>query len=215
MTERDVDETIQRVASSLKKQYQMVEREDIVQELWVKYLSTDVTHMNDRMLWSSLRRAGAAYCTKEKAQITGYDVEDLFYYSTGQIRELLPIVMDRESWVQTGVVSDLGKITGTGDPALGNNRLAMICDVRSALEAGSESDKSLLWTAFGLSLDEEEHGLSLGISADALRMRVVRALQRLQRRLGGPRPVENPAGHRRALSNAQAQAITRNQEDPE
>lgn len=215
MIEKDVDETIQRVASSLKKQYQMVERDDIVQELWVKYLSTDTSHMNSKMVWSTLRRAGAAFCTKEKAAITGYDVDDLYYYSTGQIRELLPLVMDRTSWVQQGVVADLGKISSTGDPALGNNRLAMICDVRSALEAGSDEDKHLLWTTFGLCLPEDEHALSMGITEDALRMRVVRALQRLQRRLGGPRPQENPTGHRRALSNAQAQALTRNQEDPE
>lgn len=215
MTNEDVDETIQRVTSSLKKQFRMVEREDIYQELWIKYLSTDCTHMNSKMLWSTLRRAGVAFCTREKAAITGYDVDDLYYYSTGQIRELLPIVLDRESWIGTGVVADLGKITGTGDPALGNNRLAMICDVRSALEACSDHDKRLLWTVFGLRVDDTEYAMSLGITEDALRMRVVRALQRLQRHLGGPRPQELFQGRRKALSNAQAQAITRNQEDPE
>ena len=215
MTEREIDDTIQRVTSSLKKQFHMVEREDIYQELWIKYLSTDCSHMNSKMLWSTLRRAGVAFCTREKAAITGYDVDDLYYYSTGQLRELLPVVMDRTSWTQPGVVGDLGKITGTSDPAHGNNRLAMICDVRSALEACSESDKRLLWTAFGLALADDEHATSMGITEDALRMRVVRALQRLQRRLGGPRPQMDYQGTRRALSNAQAQAITRNQEDPE
>jgi DNA-directed RNA polymerase specialized sigma24 family protein len=215
VTERDIDDTIQRVTSSLKKQFHMVEREDIYQELWVKYLSTDCTHMNHKMLWSTLRRAGVAFCTREKAEITGYDVDDLYYYSTGQLRELLPLVMDRESWTQAGVVADMGKITGTSDPAHGNSRLAMICDVRSALEACSDQDKELLWTAFGLAVSEPEHALSMGITEDAVRMRIVRALKRLQQRLGGPRPQMEYHGTRRALSNAQAQAVTRNQEAPE
>jgi hypothetical protein len=215
VTDQEIQDTIQRVASSLKKQFHQVEREDIVQELWVKYLSTNTDHMNRKMLWSTLRRAGTAFCTLEKAAITGYDPDDLYFYSTGQLRELLPVVMDRESWTQTGVVADLGKITSTGDPALGNNRLAMICDVRSALEACSETDKRLLWTAFGLRVDDTEYAMSLGITEDALRMRVVRALRRLQQRLGGPRPDIGSYGRRRALSNAQAQAITHNQEAPE
>jgi DNA-directed RNA polymerase specialized sigma24 family protein len=215
VTESDIDDTIQRVTSSLKKQFHQVEREDIYQELWLKYLSTNTDHMNSKMLWTSLRRAGVAFCTREKAAITGYDVEDLYYYSTGQLRDLLPVVLDRESWGGTGVVQDLGKITGGGDPAHGNNRLAMICDVRSALEACSDEDKRLLWTVFGLRVDDDEYATSLGITADALRMRVVRALKRLQRHIGGPRPDGLYEGTRRALSNAQAQAVTRNQEAPE
>jgi hypothetical protein len=215
VTDQEIEDTIQRVATSLKKQFYQVEREDVVQELWVKYLSIDVTHMNRKMLWSSLRRAGVAFCTRERAAITGYDVEDLYFYSTGQLRELLPVVLDRESWGGTGVVADLGRVTGGGDPAHGNNRLAMICDVQSALEAGSEHDKHLLWTVFGLLVDEATYANSLGITEDALRMRVVRALRRLQKRLGGPRPEGLVAGSRRALSNSQAQAITRNQEAPE
>lgn len=215
MTETEIDEMIQRITSSVRKQFPMVDRDDIYQECWVKYLTLDTTHMNERMLWSSIRRAAAAWCTKEKAQIVGYDVEDLYYYSTAQIRELLPVVLEREAWVQTGVINDLGKISSGTDPAHGNNRLAMIVDVKASLEAGSETDKVLLWTAFGLRLPDQEHAESLGITEDALRMRVTRALQRLQNRLGGPRPQDPPHGARKALSNAAAQAITRSQEAEE
>lgn len=215
MNETDLDTMFQRITSSVRKQFPMVDRDDIYQECWLKYLSMDATHMNEKMIWSSIRRAAASWCVKEKAQIVGYDVEDLYYYSTAQIRELLPTVLEREAWVQSGVVNDLGKISVGHDPAHGNNRLAMLVDVKASLEAGSEQDKTLLWTAFGLQMPEQEHAESLGITEDALRMRVNRALRRLQNRLGGPRPQEPPSGLRKALSNAAAQHITRSQEAEE
>lgn len=215
MKDYDPSDMIERVATSVKKQFHEVDREDLVQELWLKWCSTDTSHMNEKMMWSTLRRAGVAWSTKERAHIVGYEPEDLFYYSTGQIQELLPVVMDRESWTTTTVVGERAETKPNSDPAHGNNRLAMICDVRSALEACSEADKRLLWTAFGLGVSNEEHALSFGITEDAMRMRIVRALRRLQKHLGGPDPAPRFQGGRRALSNSQAQAITRNQEDPE
>lgn len=214
-----LDTMIQQVASSLRKQYPMLEREDIVQELWLWTLEHERTveryvgdgKPGERMLYSSLRRAGSAICAREKALVIGYDPDDLYYYSTGQLREILPLVMDRTLWVQPGQAQEQ-RVTGTSDPAHGNTRLAMICDVRSAVEACSEPIKALLWTAFGLAMDDQEHALSLGITEDALRMRVVRALKSVQRGLGGPKPPSEYEGTRRVLSNAQSQAITRNQE---
>lgn len=207
----DVEDTIARVASSLRKQYPMVERDDIVQELWVYYLSKDFSHANSKMLWTSLRRAGARWCSKEKAAVVGYEEQDLYHYSIGQIQELLPLAFNRNAWTLRGKEQVEGK--AGGDPAHGNSHLAMICDVRSGLETGSAEDKALLWTAYGLGLDSTEHALSLGLTDAALRMRLNRAMQRLQRRLGGPKPSERDyVGTRRVLSNAASQAITRNQE---
>lgn len=218
-----IDDIIQQVATQTRRQFPMVERDDIVQELWLWTLEhqrkTDdwLAGGQDgvRQLAKSLARAGRAYAIKEKAAVVGYDVEDLYFYSTGQLRELLPIVLDRALWTEAGTPSDLGIITGTTDPALGNNRLAMLCDVRASLEAGRPADKELLWTAFGLALPDEEHAEQLGITVEALRTRVMRAVQRLQKALGGPKPDGLYQGTRRAMTNAQSLALTRNQEAEE
>lgn len=211
---------IEKVASSVKKQFPQVDREDIRQEIWIWALEKDdkVSDYLDggkagrRMLWSALRRAGVSYAAVEKARVLGYDPADQFHYSVGQLRELLPLALDRDSWVMASNGSQ-ERTALTSDPAHGNNRLAMICDVRSALEACSEEDKHLLWTAFGLSMDDVDHANVEGITTDALRSRVNRALRRLQKHLGGPKPA--PYTGRRAISNAQAYVITKNQEGVE
>lgn len=213
---------VAQVATELKRQYPMVDRDDISQELWV-WLASNPEKIEEwgegkqaeRKVATSLRRAGRGYCIREKSALTGYELEDLYFYSTGQLRELLPVVMDRALWTDASPGVDAGHITGGGDPAHGNTRLAMLCDVRSSLEAVSEADKELLFTIFGLQVPEEIHALECGVTEETLRKRVQRALQRLQRALGGPKPPPEYLGSRKVLSNAQAQAQTRNQEEPE
>lgn len=219
----EFDGMVQQIATELKRQYRAVERDDLVQELWVWMCShedkvgewAEDGKRGERRLATSLRRAGRGFAIREQAAKVGYDVEDVYFYSTGQLREILPLALDREMWAEPGVAPETGKLSRTAAPNEGNNRLAMLCDVRSGLESGSAGDKELLWTHFGLGMPETEHAMVLGVTEDALRMRVSRALQRLQKRLGGSRPEGLYVGSRRTISNAQAQAITRNQEDKE
>lgn len=214
---------VAQIATEMKRQFPVVDRDDVAQELWLwMYAHPDKVEewaengkRGERSLATALRRFGRAWAIAERAHLMGYDVEDNYYYSTAQLRELLPVVMDRELWTEPGHADDTGKLSRTSRPNEGGNRLAMICDVRSGLETGSKSDKDLLWTHFGLALEEDEHALLLGITVETLRVRVTRAVQRLQRRLGGAKPESVVVGARRVLSNAQAQAITRNQESEE
>lgn len=217
-----LEDMVERVATQVKRAFPQVDRNDIRQEVWIWALENadkveawleEGGKRAHGSLYTALRRAGTAYATREKAAIVGYDPDDLHYYSLAQLRELLPLCMDREAWYLTGV-DDENRTKSTVDPALGNTRLAMICDVRASLEAGSPGDKHLLWTVFGLAKDEATYAEELGITEDALLHRVTRALQRVQKRLGGPNPLTEYDGNRRAISNAQAQAITHNQEDP-
>lgn len=214
---------VAQIATETRRQFPMVEREDIVQELYLWALSheekvnswLDDGKRGERLLGKSLRRRARAYALNEKAAKTGYEIDDVYFYSTGLLRELVPEALDRETWSEPGTASETGKLSHTSRPAEGGNRVAMLCDVRASLEAGSEADKLLLWTHFGLRLDEDEHALVLGITVEALRTRLHRAVQRLQRRLGGPKPDGLYTGGRRAISNAQAIAQTRNQEAEE
>jgi len=220
---KDYSNMVAQIATETRRQFPMVDRDDIVQELWVWALShkdkidgwLDDGKRGERSLAKALRRRARAYATVEKAARVGYDATDNYYYSTGLLRELIPQALDRESWVEPGVHTDTGKLSRTTPPSEGGNRVAMLADVRASMETGSSTDKELLWTHFGLSLDEDEHALTLGITVEALRTRLHRAVVRLQRRLGGPKPDGLYVGTRRAISNAQAIAQTRNQEAEE
>lgn len=214
---------IQQIATETKRNFPMVERDDIVQELWLWLASNpekvekwgDDGKRGERFLATALRRRGRAYGTVEKAGIVGYELDDLYWYSTGQLRELIPLAFDKGTWAETGMSLEESGGNRQSRPSEGNNRLAMLCDVRSSLEAGSEPDKLLLWTHFGLGMEEDEHAMTLGVTVETLRVRLHRAVVRVQKRLGGPR-IDGPyVGTRRAMSNAQAQAITRNQESEE
>lgn len=214
---------VQQIATELKRSFPMVERDDLVQELWL-WLASHPDKVEtwaadgkrgERFMAKALRRAGRGWAIGEKAAIVGYEVDDLYFYSTALLRELIPEALDRELWVEPGVVSETGKLSPTGRPNEGGNRVAMLCDVRSSIEAGSTSDKEILWTHFGLGMDEEEHALVLDVTIEALRTRIHRAVVRLQKRLGGPKPDGPYVGTRRVLSNAQAIAQTRNQESEE
>ena len=215
-------DVVQQVATETKRQFPIVERDDLVQEGWL-WLAEHTEKLDEwgtgkgamGRVAKALRRRLRAYALKEKAAKTGYDFEDVYFYSTGLLRELIPQALDRTVWVEPGVAAETGKISRTGDPAEGGNRIAMLCDVRASLEAGSEADKELLWTVFGLCMPEDEYAMHLEITVEALRTRVHRAVQRVQRRLGGPKPDGPYVGTRRSISNAQAQAITRNQESEE
>jgi len=217
------DNMIAQIATETKRRFPMLEREDIAQELWLWALEHDEKvqewlgegKRGEGRLAKSLRRRARAYAIREKAAVVGYEPEDNYFYSTGLLRELIPQALDRESWAESGTASETGKLSRTTPPSEGGNRIAMLADVRSALEAGTETDKELLWTHFGLQMDEEEHALVLGVTVDTFRKRVNRAVQRVQRRLGGAKPDGLYVGSRRAMSNAQALAMTRNQEAEE
>lgn len=61
----------------------------------------------------------------------GYDPNDQFYYSTGLVRELIPLAVAGPELPAPGITD---RPTTQGDPAEGGNMLAMMLDVRSAIE---------------------------------------------------------------------------------
>lgn len=217
MQTAELEPMVEQVTTEIRRQFFMVERADILQELWVWVLEhpkeleewAEEGKHGERKLHTSLKRYGRAFAIAEKAHNAGYEVTDNYWYSSGELRKILPDVLDRSTWSEPGVRANTGKLSRTSPPAEGNNRLAMLCDIRDALEESSEADRTILWTHYGLQLDIDEHALSLGITTEACRTRVTRAIARLQRRLGGPRPDAQFVGRRKALSNAQAQSITK------
>jgi hypothetical protein len=219
----DWDSTVVAIARSTARRFGgIVQWEDVAQELrlwWLqnpkrvtKYLAEDEEDQDTRAGTKKLMRAlsleASGYCQVEKARHLGYRVEDLFFYNTGALREILPLVFDYECWVQLGQrASDENSTRTTVAPNEGNNLVAALADVRRGLDLVGESDRDLLVALHRDGFSEAELAGRYGVTLEALNKRHDRALARLRDALGGERPpMHEGPGSRRVISNRAAQA---------
>jgi len=186
------------ISYEYSKRYQMLDADDIKQELWVWF----ITHNNklneletnhsekdkNKLINRSLRNAAQKYCTKEKAKVIGYEVQDLFYYEPAIIEEFLPYILTESYFIPIGV-NDVNYRPNRSVVSEGNTWLAVRADISQAYESIDERHQNVLRLRFGsLSTSLEDVGNELKISADAARKRIDRAMKALIDELGGPRP---------------------------
>lgn len=147
------------------------------------------------------------YATKQRAFKSKVMTSDFFYYTPEILHELLRDVWVYEGWVSSAE-SSKEYISKTSKPAEGNNRLALLADVKFALLGLNEADRNLLRQRHhDGGMEFEALAAFYGISEEALRKRVMRATNKLQDRLGGEPPIWNRRS--RSRSNSQAQAENR------
>lgn len=140
------------------------------------------------------------YAAKERQRYSRSPMSDSFYYSHEVLHELLRDVWTHQGWVDTPDLSN-EFVSRSAKPSEGGNRMALLSDVASGLKKLSEADQELLRMRY------DDGGMELGalaetygISEEAMRKRVKRALVKLQDRLGG----EQPVWRQHRSSNAQA-----------
>ena len=118
----------------------------------------------------------------------GFDRNSVFYYNQQMIREIIPNIFDPQDWASGEVVYG-GEVRGTSRPSEGNNRLAMIADVRSAFYSLPEKDRVFLENHYrGGGLTLEEMAAWLDCSDRTVRRRDERIMDKLVERLGGEPP---------------------------
>jgi RNA polymerase sigma factor (sigma-70 family) len=176
----------------------MLDRQDIVQEIWLWFLThqnkidewgqLDVKEKN-KLIGKSARNAALKYCEKEKAKVIGYDVTDIFYYDRATIEIFLPSIITKDYEIPESLVVTSDNSRSTKDPAEGNGWLAMRADISRGYDKLDEKHKEILRLRY---LDESrtlrQLGDSLGISEEATRKRVDRAIKSLINKIGGKRP---------------------------
>lgn len=179
-----------------------VEAEDVQQELFVwlfgegrsrveRWLAND-PQQTTRIYRSLLDRA-LGYAEKEKAIKCGYEVDDITWYTPSMVEALLPLAMDS---TYSGLQGKVGEAETSGRrsgkaPNEGGDLLAGVMDIRRAVDSCPD------WVG-----DTFLHHEPGAVGWDE-------AVQTVINYLGGERPY---LGRRRPMSNAQAQAITREQE---
>ena len=179
-------------------------------EHWHKILEWNTEQSLSFKLRKTFVNEGQKLIAKERASKFNIKTTDNFYYTTEILHQLLRDVWDYEGWLDS---PDLATefVSKSTKPSEGNNRLAMLSDLSTALWSLNEADRLLLRLKYqdgGTEFDELAQQYS--ISEEAMRKRVKRALIKLQDRLGGEAPVWNR--RRRVRTNAQARAELREAE---
>lgn len=138
-----------------------------------------------KKLSTTLSREAERVARKERAAALGYRPEDEWFATRGTIKELLPIVI--EGGYDGYEVAPKDAVRAPGDPAEGNNRLAMLADVAAAWKAHPSSVLERLYH-FDVDRSRMEIAEDMGITVVTLAKRENQALDMLIRFLGGANP---------------------------
>jgi len=187
---------IDAVALEYHKKFQMVELRDIKQSLYQWFYEhpnkleewTTIGEKDTKnLIYRSLRNQALDYCQEWKANTSGYETSDLYYYEADIVEALLPSVLRGETVV--GHKLDLGGVSGTFAPAEGGNLMAMMIEIDYAYWKLSKEDRKILFLRHATGLDYKTIADDLELSSeDTALMSQRRALARLVRKLGGFKP---------------------------
>lgn len=196
ITDKDIRIARQGAASASRSGRGLIDLNDLVAEanLWM------VEHADKVALWrdqgrhgqNKLRNACRQRCltliANERKRRSGHENGDVFYYSAQMLREILPDIFDEDDWTSGGMGTG-EEIRGPSRPAEGNNRLAMVADVRSAFYSLPDQDQHFLREMYedgGLPLDMI--ALRWEITERTVRRREDRIFEKMVERLGGEPP---------------------------
>jgi len=174
----------------------LIDPADLIAEanLWM------VEHVDKVALWAEqgrhgqnkLRTACRQRCltilAKERRLRSGLEQGDSFYYNAQMIRELLPDSFDEDDWASGSSVSS-SEVRAPSRPAEGNNRLAMVADVRQSFFSLPQEQRDLLEALYkdgGMPIDAV--AAQWDVSDRTIRRREERYLEKMVERLGGEAP---------------------------
>ena len=191
----DVYDIIDGVVSSLTRKYRaFVSPDDVRQELrlqaWRKrekfaeYLAREdegKRRAGEAAFMKSMHRAGDRWCRREKARISGYEASDEYFYSQTLIEQLIAA----HGQGLTSLAQQGGEKRSQADPAEGGNMVVMLFDVTDALDTLEPGVKALLFEVFADGVPVSKVAAREGVSEQAVRQRIERALRRLVQKLGG------------------------------
>lgn len=212
-------ETVLRVVSSAARRAARLhigyaEYEDLQGEgyLWVAKNPDRVqAHIDNKatyLLSVDVYRVMHRYAMKQRYLKDGTQPGDYFLYPLAVIAELLPVVLDGPDATDSSPSDLNGRIRANKPLSERGDRAAMVADVQRAFSSLSEDDKELVRMKYGNGgVTDEVIAEALGKPQQTVNYQYRRALKRMAEFLGG-----EPWSRRKAMSNAKAQHITKEQE---
>jgi RNA polymerase sigma factor (sigma-70 family) len=194
------------VAYAIHRRYKhWVEREDITQECiaWAVTRNAYITeqmsvedpkqleHNQSRIAWQ-MKRAVERYARKEKANKSGYQINDEVYYQTFTLGQLLPFVItsiiDGTVLEQMQEMINDGQPRGSSSPSEGGNLLASLIDIKKCYLKLDQKDQELLRMRHYDNATLQQIAAFLECAVSTADRRCTNALRRLQDELGGETP---------------------------
>lgn len=118
-----------------------VSYDDVLQEIHLyalgggaKYIQKWLADDEPHRVRLALRGAGKRFCEKEKAQQSGYSPDDVAWYSPEKVAEILPHALNPKYDGLSGDDPDSNGHRGAAPGREGGGMLAMIVDVRRAVD---------------------------------------------------------------------------------
>lgn len=203
---------------------------DVRQHLWSwayaneAKVSEYLAHQDgERIIRSILNQEARNYAARERAVSTGYEYDDVAWYTITAIRRVLPDVFDYADWQSFELK---GGGPSNKPAAWSGDKLATLIDIKGALDSLPAERVTLLRRHYGDGLTVEACATLENVSVEACSKRIQRALKALSRALNDPRPVDPMEGatyeqwkanqhfydtrskFRKAMSNAASRAAT-------
>ena len=194
------------VAYAVHRRYKhWVEREDITQECiaWGVTRNAYITeqmsvedpkqleHNQSRIAWQ-MKRAVERYARKEKANKSGYQINDEVYYQTFTLGQLLPFVItsiiDGTVLEQMQEMINDGQPRGSSSPSEGGNLLASLIDIKKCYLKLDQKDQELLRMRHYDNATLQQIAAFLECAVSTADRRCSNSLRRLQDELGGETP---------------------------
>jgi DNA-directed RNA polymerase specialized sigma24 family protein len=192
---------VRQVSAEYKKKFDMVEKDDIEQELWLWF----ATHPNKIIEWSelekqkdkdnlfakSLRNAALDYCVKEKAAKAGYEPSDNFYYTKEFVKLMIPVVLSDDWTKLNNVMSDTNRSTKTLSES--GDWISFSADIKKAFQSLADDEQQLVYHFYGEQLNGSE--LKQAIKSDkterAIMVKANRCVAKMVKYLGGRYPYKD------------------------
>lgn len=205
-------------AQAVRNAYPVVQSGDVegVQWEWVysnvSKVEAYISSESLGLLSHRLRSVATRWAAREREHILGRDTSDLYVYTQSVIRELLRDVFHYEDWQPSPQGGD-GMPTGKGVVSWGGDRMAMLADVSQALKSVTQDQWDLLVWHFKYNESYEQISAILGVSPNAIRMRISRAVDRVRETLMGMAPTTPEGadpeytGSRKVMTNAASRAL--------
>lgn len=201
-----LDDLVPSVVTTIHRRFRAyVERGDLLQEAWTFVLSR-AEHFNEilsdenevqrkwnekKVAWQ-IRRSLERYARKEKANKSGYQINDEAYYDTVTISQLLPFVIKSvisdTALEQSQILVNDGTPRKPSAPAEGGNLLAMLVDIKKAYEKLEKQDQDILRLRYHDNLTLQLISEYLECAISTADRRCTQALRKLQNNIGGDSP---------------------------
>lgn len=182
---------IDRVARNTSSSYPgYVEFDDVRSELICWFLDNEHTVAKlirdneswQPMLYATMAKTAHAFMQQHEADVNGYSTDDVYQYSTNAVRTLLEDAFEYEDWQSFSTFGDGQPKSKRVGPT--SDRVDMLIDVKRAVEQLTKSQAEIIYWRYKYRIDFDIIADSLGVSENAARKRLERAVGAVRKLLG-------------------------------